>query len=384
MFSDLRCKIRGLKNRCYISESFMMRCATVAVFGLFIISVPLSAQEHNDSLVFSTSVVTEEMVSVAEALLVTMGTEERRQRMLGIWKVDALQMSLEDEAREDWSYWPRPRSGLSIELMTTEQRKLTHDLLSTLLSSEGHLKVVHIMQLDEILWSLEDVGLPRGVEKYFLSFFGTPSRTTPWAWRFEGHHVSLSVTVSPGNISVTPSFFGADPSETQVGVLAGFRPLRDEEDIARDLVMSFNHSQRARAVISDEAPMDILTAPANREPEVWSNWRSLIRPEGLLVREMNETQQLLVRRLVNEVVTRYRPEISDAYLSAINIEELSFAWMGGTERYAQHYYRLQGGDFVFEFDNAQDNGNHIHSVWRDIANDYGNDLLANHYRLSHR
>ena len=172
MFSDLRCKIRGLKNRCYISESSMVRCATVAVFGLFIISAPLSAQEHNDSLVFSTSVVTEEMVSVAEALLVTMGTEERRQRMLGIWKVDALQMSLEDEAREDWSYWPRPRSGLSIELMTTEQRKLTHDLLSTLLSSEGHLKVVHIMQLDEILWSLEDVGLPRGVEKYFLSFFG--------------------------------------------------------------------------------------------------------------------------------------------------------------------------------------------------------------------
>ncbi len=362
----------------------MMRHATLAFAGLLIVSAPLTAQESDNSLSFSQSIVSEEMVAAAEALLATMDAEQRRQRMLGISKVDALQMSLEDDARKDWSYWPRPRSGLSVELMTTEQRKLTHDLLSTLLSSEGHLKVVHIMQLDEILWSLEDVGLPRGVEKYFLSFFGTPSETTPWAWRFEGHHVSLSVTVAPGSITVTPSFFGADPSETQVGVLAGFRPLRDEEDIARDLVMSFDNSQRARAVISDEAPNDIFTTNANRDLEAWETWRTRVRPEGLRVAEMDEDQQVLVRRLLNEVVTRYRPEISEAYLAEIDFEQLSFAWMGGIERHAQHYYRLQGGDFIFEFDNAQDNGNHIHSVWRDVANDYGDDLLAEHYRLSHR
>jgi len=362
----------------------MMRYATLAFATLFFVSVPLHAQEGDNSLSFSQSIVGAEMLAAADALLATIDGEQRRQQMLGISKIDSLQMSLENDARKDWSYWPRPRSGLSVELMTTEQRKLTHDLLSTLLSSEGHLKVVHIMQLDEILWSLEDVGLPRGVEKYFLSFFGSPSSTTPWAWRFEGHHVSLSVTVAPGSVTATPSFFGADPSETQIGVLAGFRPLRDEEDIARDLVMALNDSQRARAVISDVAPNDIFTTNANRDPDAWETWRSRVQPEGLLVADMDEAQQVLARRLVNEAVARYRPEIADAYLAEINIEQLSFAWMGGIERHAQHYYRLQGGDFIFELDNAQSNGNHIHSVWRDLTNDYGDDLLAEHYRLSHR
>lgn len=362
----------------------MMRSTTLVLAALFAISATLNAQENPDSLSFSQSAVSEEMVAAAEALIATMDAEQRRQQMLGISKIDDLQMSLDDDARKDWSYWPRPRSGLSVEYMTTEQRKLTHDMLATLLSSEGHLKVVHIMQLDEILWSLEDVGLPRGVEKYFLSFFGTPSMTTPWAWRFEGHHVSLSVTVAPGSVTATPSFFGADPAETQVGVLAGFRPIRDEEDIGRDLVMSFDDAQLSRAVISNQAPNDIFTTNANRDLETWETWRSRVRPEGLRIAEMNDAQQTLVRRLVSEIVTRYRPEIADAYLAEIDIEQLSFAWMGPLERHEQHYYRLQGGDFMFELDNAQDNGNHIHSVWRDLSNDYGDDLLAEHYRLSHR
>jgi len=359
-----------------------IRAAFTCVVALFA-AVPLAAQDRRQSTEISQAVVTAEMVEIADSLLATMGAEARRQQMLGISKVDLLQMPLDDTMRTDWSYWPRPRSGLSVEFMTTEQRMLTHDLLSSLLSADGHMKVVHIMQLDEILWSLEDVGLPRGVEKYFLSFFGTPSATSPWAWRFEGHHVSLNVTVAPDNLTVTPSFFGADPAQTLVGVLAGFRPLRDEEDIARALIKSLNETQRADAILSDVAPNDIFSTNANKDPDLWETWRTTIQPEGLLVADMTEEQQVLARRLVDEIVTRYRPEISDAYLQEIELQELSFGWMGGLERHDQHYYRLQGGDFMFEFDNAQDNGNHIHSVWRDPSNDYGEDLLAEHYRSSH-
>ncbi len=362
----------------------MMIRATLACTGFLVVAGPLAAQESADSLSYSQAAVTEEMVVAAEALLATMDSEARRQRMLGISKSEFLQMSLQDDARKDWSYWPRPRSGLSIELMTPDQRTLTHDLLSTLLSADGHMKVVHIMQLEEILWSLEDVGLPRGVEKYFLSFFGTPTLSAPWAWRFEGHHVSLSVTVAPESVTVTPSFFGADPAETLRGPLAGFRPLRDEEDIARDLVLSLSESQRAQAVISEEAPNDIFSTNANKDPSAWEAWRTTLRPEGLSVSDMNESQQNLVRRLIDEIVTRYRPEISDVYLQSIELDELTFAWMGSVHRRARHYYRLQGGDFMFEFDNAQDNGNHIHSVWRNPTDDFGDDLLAEHYRLSHR
>ncbi len=362
----------------------MMIRATLACAGFLVVAGPVIAQELADPLSFSQAAVTEEMVVAAEALLATMDTEARRQRMLGISKSEFLQMSLQDEARKDWSYWPRPRSGLSIELMTPDQRTLTHDLLSTLLSANGHMKVVHIMQLEEILWSLEDVGLPRGVEKYFLSFFGTPTLTAPWAWRFEGHHVSLSVTVAPGTVTVTPSFFGADPAETLRGPLAGFRPLRDEEDLARDLVLSLSETQRAQAVISEEAPNDIFATNANKDQSAWEAWRTTLRPEGLSIVDMNEAQRTLVRRLIDEIVTRYRPEISNAYLQSIELDELTFAWMGSVDRRAQYYYRLQGGDFMFELDNAQNNGNHIHSVWRNPTDDFGDDLLAEHYRLSHR
>ncbi len=362
----------------------MMIRATLACAGVLFVVAPSIAQERSDSASLSQAVVTAEMVAAADALLATIDSDARRQRMLGISKSDFLQMSLQDDARKDWSYWPRPRSGLSIELMTPDQRTLTHVLLSTLLSADGHMKVVHIMHLEEILSSLEDVGLPRGVEKYFLSFFGSPTLIAPWAWRFEGHHVSLSVTVAPDNVTVTPSFFGADPAETLIGPLAGFRPLRDEEDIARDLVMSLNESQRAGAIISAEAPMDIFATNANKDRSAWEAWRTALRPEGLSVSDMDESQRVLVQRLIDEVILRYRPEISDAYLQRIDLDELTFAWMGSVERRAQYYYRLQGGDFMFELDNAQSNGNHIHSVWRSPTDDFGDDLLADHYRLSHQ
>ncbi len=362
----------------------MMIRTILACAGLLVVTASVTAQEPGVSLGYSEAAVSEEMVAAADALLATMDTDARRQQMLGISKSEFLQMPLQDDARKDWSYWPRPRSGLSIELMTPEQRKLTHDLLATLLSADGHMKVVHIMHLEEILWSLEDVGLPRGIEKYFLSFFGSPTLTAPWAWRFEGHHVSLSVTVAPDNVTVTPSFFGADPAETQIGPLAGFRPLRDEEDLARDLVQSLSESQRAQAIISEIAPTDIFATNANKDQSAWETWRTTLRPEGLSIADMNESQRALVRRLIDEVVTRYRPEISDAYLRRIELDELTFAWMGSVERRAQYYYRLQGGDFMFELDNAQDDGNHIHSVWRNPTGDFGDDLLAEHYRLSHR
>ncbi len=362
----------------------MMMIRKIFAWTAFLcLASPLSFAQQ-PSMADSQVRVTEEMVAAASALLATMDGEVRRQQMLGISKTGELQMPLDDEARRDWSYWPRPRSGLSIEYMTTEQRKLTHDLLSTLLSDEGHMTVVHIMQLDEVLWSLEDVGLPRGAEKYFLSFFGTPSLDTPWAWRYEGHHVSLSITVAPDNLTVTPSFFGADPSETQVGPLAGFRPLRDEEDIARELVRSLTPSQREIAVVSDVAPNDIFSTNANKDKAEWEAWRNSLQPAGLKVADMHESQKILANRLVDEIVERYRPEIAEAYRQSIDVDELSFAWMGSIQRRDKHYYRLQGGDFMFELDNAQDNGNHIHSVWRNPAEDFGDDILAEHYQLSHR
>jgi hypothetical protein len=363
-----------------------MTMRTVLTFSaLSLVPAALWPQQADDAEGFlPMSQVSAAMTTAAADLLASIDDIPRVQQMLSISKEDDLLLASDADARRDWSYWPRPRSGLSLRYMTAAQRTLTHDLLASLLSIKGHLKVVQIMELERVLGSLDENGLPRGVEDYFLTFFGRPSTATPWAWRFEGHHVSLSISVAPDDVRVTPTFLGADPAELRTGPLAGLRPLRAEQDLGRRLVLSLDEAQRARAVISPEAPQDIFTGNLRKAPADWEAWRTTLEPAGIRVADLTAAQRLLVRRIIDEVVTTYRPEVSTAYLERIDLDDLSFAWMGSTENRAPHYYRLQGSDFVFEFDNAQDDGNHIHSVWRSIAGDYGADLLGDHYRLSHR
>jgi hypothetical protein len=328
--------------------------------------------------------VTKDMVDAASALLATVaGGPSGTEMVLGFDRGKNLALSLDHEARQDWAYWPTERVGLPLELMTGEQRKLTHRLLTSLLSSRGYLKVVHIMQLEQVLDALDDAGLPRSVDHYELVLFGTPSLDSPWAWRFEGHHVSLSISVAPEGLSVTPSFFGSNPAEVRTGPLTGFRVLGTEEDLARELVTSLTDAQRARAVISDQAPGDIFSGNIRREREQWDDWKDSLQPQGVSVATLNEVQRHWVERILEEVVARYRPELATEYLRAIDAASLSFAWMGAIERGEPHYFRLQGADFVFEYDNVQNNGNHVHSVWRSKSGDFGEDLLGAHYRTSH-
>jgi hypothetical protein len=329
--------------------------------------------------------VTEPMVAAAQALLATVaGNPSGAEMLLGFERGKNLALALDDDAREDWTYWPTERVGVPLELMTSEQRRLTHELLSSLLSSRGYLKVVHVMQLEQVLDMLEEAGLPRAVDHYELVIFGTPSLTDAWGWRFEGHHVSLNVTAAPDGVSVTPSFLGSNPGQVRNGPLTGFRVLGTEEDLARELVSSLTAEEQAVAIVSAEAPTDIFSGNIRRPPEQWNQWRDSLQPQGIRVSELNEVQQHWVRRLLDEVVGNYRPELSEQYLRSIDPAALSFAWMGSTERGKPHYFRLQGEEFVFEYDNVQNDGNHVHSVWRDKARDFGARLLEQHYQSAHR
>jgi hypothetical protein len=327
---------------------------------------------------------TEEMVEAANALLATVaGGPGGTESILGFDKRKNLALELGDQARQDWAYWPTERVGVPLDLMTAEQRRLTHQLLTSLLSARGYLKVVQIMQLEQILGMLDTAGLPRGVGHYEVVLFGKPSSTEPWSWRFEGHHVSLNVAVAPAGVSVTPSFFGSNPGEVRSGPLTGFRVLGAEEDLARELVTSLTQAQRGKAVVSAEAPRDIFAGNIGKPEDQWEAWRATLLPQGVPVAELNEVQQHWIRRILDEVVGVYRPELSTEFLRSIDPKTLSFAWMGATERGAPHYFRLQGEDFVFEYDNVQDNGNHVHSVWRNKSEDFGAQLLGEHYRTSH-
>jgi len=381
-----------------------MKLGTTAV-GFVFLCLAGGALGQKDSPLNSIDIrVSEEMVAAASkilkststgtpqqgddffnAFLGTDGVTNNVESVVGYSRENLISLPLMDEARLDWSYWPRPRVGLTLGEMTAAQRTMVHDLLNTLLTSVGYLKVVHVMQLEEVLNVQETLGLPRGNEQYWLTFFGTPSLDQYWGWRFEGHHISLNIWVSPdGGIRVTPTFFGADPAEIRGGALAGFRPHAAVENLGRDLVLSLSSEDREVAVLSDRAPVELLATPIFKLRDDWEAWRQTLQPEGIAVLNLDASQRHIVQRILDEVVTTYRPEISSAYLKTIEIDKLSFAWMGSMERGGPHYYRLQDADFIFEYDNVQSGANHVHTVWRSKLGDFGEDLLPEHYQMSHR
>jgi hypothetical protein len=342
------------------------------------------------------------MLAAATKLLESVrGDPEFNEALRRFSMEDDLLLGLDHPARHDWSYWPRDRAGLKIAVMHAKHRALLHDLLWSALSAGGYHKVVNIMELEYVLEASATTGFPRGIEQYTITLFDEPSETKPWGWRFEGHHVSLNVLVVPGSgISLTPAFLGADPAAVSAGPLAGLRVLRVEEDLARDLVTSLDAGQRAKAVLAGDpkynadvakfgfayannTPWDLIASNIMRDPARWDEWRAMLQPDGIKVADLKPAQRALVAALLDEVLGVYRPGLAAKYWSTVKVEELSFAWIGSLEPKQPHYYRLQGRDFVFEYDNAQGNGNHIHSVWRSRSGDFGDDLLKRHYETSH-
>jgi hypothetical protein len=287
---------------------------------------------------------------------------------------------------------------LSFDLMHAKHRALTHELLWLLLSNRGYHKLLNIMQLENVLQPNSGTGFPRGIEDYSVTLFGEPSDNAPWAWRFEGHHISLSITVAPGQgFTVTPTFFGADPADVVAGPLAGLRVLRVEEDLGLELASSLTPAQLRSAFVPGppewnrtggftypgDVPWDIVAATILRDRSDWNSWKTELQPDGIAFRDLNGAQQATLLAIVDEIFTTYRPEISKVYRESLDLEGLRFAWIGGLKKGEPHYYRIQTRDFLFEFDNVQGNANHIHEVWRSRAGDFGEDLLRRHRAAAH-
>lgn len=286
------------------------------------------------------------------------------------------QFEFADAERLNWHFIPRERRGLPLKEMTPAQRDLARALLQAGLSQRGLLKATTIMELELILRELGQNPNVRDPERYFFSVFGTPSDTAPWGWRVEGHHLSLNFTIAGGRPGATaPAFMGANPAEVRSGPRQGLRTLAPEEDLARELVTSLNATQRATAVIATEAPRDIITGNAvDIDP---------LAPPGIAVGRLEREQAALLRRLVEEYLSRMAEPLAAARrarLERSDFSQITFAWAGSIERGQPHYYRIQGPSFLIEYDNTQNQANHIHTVWRDFAGDFGRDLLREHYR----
>ncbi len=282
--------------------------------------------------------------------------------------------------RTNWHFIPRERKGLAIKEMTQEQRLLAHALLATGLSHRGYAKAVSIMSLEAVLAELEKgkAGTPvRDPELYFVAVFGTPGGKEPWGWRVEGHHLALNFTTAGDAApALTPSFFGTNPGEIRTGPRTGTRVLAAEEELGRALVKALNEEQRQEAVILADAPKDIFNVPG----------RNATKPEGLPQAKMTAEQNALLVKLIKEYLFRCRPDVAAeewARIEKAGLAKLHFAWAGGLDRGQPHYYRVQGGAFVLEYDNTQNEANHVHSLWRDFDHDFGADLLGEHYKAAH-
>ena len=290
---------------------------------------------------------------------------------------DQATFAFDDENRYDWHFIPRAREGVPYKSMTAAQSGLAHRLMSTALSQEGMSKALGVMYLDQILFNIEGRSI-RDSELYYVTVFGDPADEGNWGWRVEGHHLSLNVTIQDGEvISTSPTFMGANPARVRDGPHEGLQVLADEQALARQLLHSFDDDQREIAVYADTAPRDIESRElraADPGP-----------PRGLAAHDMTKVQADLLMRLVEVYAYRIRPELAELELAEVRqagVEAIHFGWAGGFEFGEPHYYRIHGPTFLIEYDNRQNDANHIHSVWRDLSGDFGDDLLAQHYARS--
>ena len=311
------------------------------------------------------------MSNAANALLSTLSADQKAKAVF----------TFNDEERLNWHFIPRERKGLSYKLMTHEQRPLALALLNSSLSQQGFIKTTSIMSLEEIL-KIQEKNTPPGrrdPENYFFSIFGEPSDTGTWGFRFEGHHVAMNFTIVGGKVASSPMFFGTNPAEVKDGPRKGLRVLGHEEDLGRELVKSLTPEQRKVAVLSDVALKDIITMNSRKAALDG-------QPSGLSAAKMNAKQRALLQNLLEEYANNIPEQGAAARREQIKKAgtNLNFAWTGGTERGEGQYYRVQAAAFLVEYDNTQNNNNHVHSVWRDFNGDFGYDLLGNHYQSSHK
>ncbi len=308
------------------------------------------------------------MATAANALLSSLTAEQKAKASFGFT----------DEQRFDWHFIPRPRKGLPLLEMTAPQKHLAQALLSAGLSQAGYIKATTIMSLEDVLRILEnDDGKRRNPDGYYFSVFGTPSDKGTWGYRVEGHHISQNFTVVGGRVVDTPSFFGANPAMVKQGPRAGLRALAREEDIGRELMTSLDPKQREIALVDKVAYKDILTA-ASRKASLEG------QPSGLPSSRLNEKQMALLMSLLEEYARNMPEEMAQARMDRVRKARgsLRFAWAGALEKGGPHYYRVQAPAFLIEYDNTQNDANHIHAVWRDINGDFGLDLLGEHYKSS--
>ena len=281
----------------------------------------------------------------------------------------------DDAARRWLEYRPRSRPGVCIAELSGAARKAAHRLLATGLNEHAYAQALSIIALEEVLDRKEQWRRGRHSGDYWVSVFGAPEDDQPWSWRFEGHHLSVTMTVVGEEVSPAPVFFGANPACVSYAGRPVSRPLAPEEDLARALIDGLGPAELAAVVVAGQAPGDIRTGTSPRAREV-------IEPLGLAAARLGAGPRAVLGQLVTLYLDRLPAELAARQAERLAGAELYLAWEGPLVPGRRHYYRVQGDDLLIEYDTTDD-GNHAHTVLRRPRSDFGDDVLAAHYSGEH-
>lgn len=361
--TQVRRNIESRVNIC--KESSRYKNLIMVIAGLFIMHVNLNAAAQTELLQLN-----EAMVASTNNFLSSLS---ENQREAGIYNFD-------DEERLNWHFIPRPRNGIPLKELSSEQRAAAITMLQSFLSDEGFAKTEAVRGLESVLAEIEVNGrFVRDPELYYLTVFGTPSMSGSWGFRYEGHHLAFNWTFVAGSgIASSPQFMGTNPANVpgtvKNGTMEGLRVLGSEEDMARELLKSLSNQQLQSAWLDMDAPRDIFTAA---EKEVLP-----LDDLGVSHSELTPNQQQQLMAIVAKIAAVQPQFIAQERMREIRadgLEKVRFFWIGGQELGDAHYFRVQGQSFLIEYDNTQNDANHVHLVWRDFDGDFGRDLIRLHY-----
>jgi hypothetical protein len=287
-------------------------------------------------------------------------------------QLKATSFSYDDPERLNWHFIPRPRKGLPLKALEGPSLQAAQKLIRTGLSEAGYDQALNVMSLEEVLYLIEPGERAarrdrRDPNNYFLSVFGEPAETGLWGWRLEGHHLSLNFSIKDGKvIGSTPEFFGANPGSIEAGKGREIRVLGPEEDIARQILKLCTPEQQKLCWLAKEAPGEV-PGPNAAQPVVGA-------VVGLPVSKMSDDQKKLLQELLGEYLKNLPADVEDdrrKMLNAAGFDKIAFAWYGEPDLHQPHHYRVQGPTFVIEYNNTQNNANHVHSMWRNLGGDFG-------------
>jgi hypothetical protein len=319
--------------------------------------------------------------SIREAAEAFLGSLNGQQRAKTIFPIDTV----------EWRKWSNihrtiMRHGMPFFEMNDEQLDRAFALLKESFSSQGFDTARDIMRLNETVMEMTGKLDEFGEDLYWLSIMGVPSATEPWGWQIDGHHLNINYFVLGDQVVMTPAFLGSEPVFAQSGKYAGTRVFKAEENQGLAVIRALAPDQRQKAVISPDLPRDLFTTAFRDNFE--------LRYEGIPYDELTTAQHDLLFRLVEVHVGRLRPAHAHVKMEEVkrHLRDTYFSWRGGVEENSVFYYRVHSPVLLVEFDHQAGQAfpqykdhykDHIHVIVRTPnGNDYGKDLLRQHYERS--